>query len=55
MAFDEDTFYDKVAQETKLLNQKRQLYIDMALEQGDIPRIEKPGEVIIQLRIKKAK
>jgi len=48
-------FYDGYTENTVEILRRQQLYVSMALDNGDVAFIEKPGEVTIKVRLKKDK
>jgi hypothetical protein len=54
MAYD-DGFYDGIAERTKAVMEKMQMYVDLALDNGDSIYQSKPGVLEITIRVKKEK
>jgi hypothetical protein len=46
-------FYEDVSENTKEALRRVQLYVDLAIKNGDAAYQDKPGEVTIKIRIKK--
>lgn len=47
---DNNSFYDGMAEETQYFLDKAQLYVQLAIKNGDAAIQEKPREIIIKLR-----
>jgi hypothetical protein len=48
-----DDFYEGFSEETKQRLERIQQYVDLAIKNGDAAYQEKPGEVVIKIRLKK--
>lgn len=55
MQISNDDYYDGVTERTAAILKKMQVYIDLALQNGDAIHQERPGELVIKIRIPKEK
>lgn len=46
-------FYEGVSENTAAVLKRMQVYVDLALKNGDVAYQDKPGEITIKVRIKK--
>jgi hypothetical protein len=50
----DNDYYEGFSEQTKERLQKIQAYVDLAIQNGDAAYQEKPGELVIKIRIKKS-
>lgn len=53
LQINDSDYYDEFSKDTKERLQRIQQYVDLAIKNGDAAYQDKPGEVIIKVRLKK--
>lgn len=48
-----DSYYDGIAERTKAILDRMQSYVALAIQNGDSIHQEKPGELVIHIRLPK--